>query len=139
MNTQTPATALATPAAADAVRLVDASAGQDLEHLIARHPRLFILTGAGCSTESGIPDYRDAAGEWKRRPPVMIQPVLDDELPPKRYGAGGLAAWSHCRHARPNGAHHALARLEQDQRIELLVTQNVDGLHQAAGSSAVID
>jgi NAD-dependent SIR2 family protein deacetylase len=115
------------------------AAGQDLEHFIARHPRLFILTGAGCSTESGIPDYRDAAGEWKRRPPVMIRPFLDDELTRKRYWARGLAGWSHFRHAQPNGAHHALARLEREQRIELLVTQNVDGLHQAAGSSAVID
>ncbi len=112
---------------------------QDLEHFIARHPRLFILTGAGCSTESGIPDYRDAAGEWKRRPPVMIGPFLDDELTRKRYWARGLVGWSHFRRAQPNGAHHALARLEQDQRIELLVTQNVDGLHQAAGSRAVID
>jgi NAD-dependent SIR2 family protein deacetylase len=112
---------------------------RDLEQFIARHPRLFVLTGAGCSTESGIPDYRDAAGAWKRRPPVTIRPFLDDELTRKRYWARGLAGWSHFRHAQPNGAHHALARLEREQRIELLVTQNVDGLHQAAGSRAVID
>jgi NAD-dependent SIR2 family protein deacetylase len=136
MDTRTAATVLATPALPD---VVSSEAGRDLEHFIARHPRLFVLTGAGCSTESGIPDYRDAAGEWKRRPPVMIQPFLDDELTRKRYWARGLAGWSHFRHARPNGAHHALARLEEDRRIELLVTQNVDGLHQAAGSRSVVD
>ena len=138
MDTQT-SMGLANSAAPDAASSADLAAGQDLEHFIARYPRLFILTGAGCSTESGIPDYRDAAGEWKHLPPVMIQPFLDDELTRKRYWARGLAGWSHFRHARPNGAHHALARLERDQRIELLVTQNVDGLHQAAGSSAVLD
>jgi NAD-dependent SIR2 family protein deacetylase len=139
MKSQTLATGLATSSATDAPSSADEAAGQALEHFIARHPRLFIVTGAGCSTESGIPDYRDAAGEWKRRPPVMIRPFLDDELTRKRYWARGLAGWSHFRHARPNGAHHALALLERDQRIELLVTQNVDGLHQAAGSSAVLD
>jgi NAD-dependent SIR2 family protein deacetylase len=136
MDTQTPAMPLATAPAADRASLADV---EDLKQFIARHPRLFVLTGAGCSTESGIPDYRNAAGEWKRRPPVMIRPFLDNELTRKRYWARGLAGWSHFRHAQPNGAHHALARLEREQRIDLLVTQNVDGLHQAAGSRAVID
>ena len=136
MDTQTPTTPLETAPAPDGASSADV---QDLEHFIARHPRLFVLTGAGCSTESGIPDYRDAAGEWKRRPPVMIRPFLDEELTRKRYWARGLAGWPHFRHAQPNGAHHALARLEREQRLELLVTQNVDGLHQAAGSRAVID
>jgi len=110
-----------------------------LKDFIARHERLFVLTGAGCSTDSGIPDYRDADGQWKRKPPVMLQAFLGDELTRKRYWARGLIGWRYFRRAAPNAAHGALSRLERDGRIELLVTQNVDGLHQAAGSQAVID
>lgn len=109
-----------------------------LRAFIDRHPRLFVLTGAGCSTDSGIPDYRDVAGAWKRKPPVMLRPFLDDELARKRYWARGLAGWRHFQRAAPNAAHRALARLERQGCIELLVTQNVDGLHEAAGSGAVM-
>jgi NAD-dependent SIR2 family protein deacetylase len=110
-----------------------------LRAFVESHARLFVLTGAGCSTESGIPDYRDANGGWKRQPPVMFRPFLDDERVRKRYWARGLVGWRHFRQAAPNAAHRALARLEHENRLELLVTQNVDGLHQAAGSTAVID
>src|ERR1700761_8468748 len=110
-----------------------------LRTFIERHPRLLVLTGAGCSTDSGIPDYRDQDGEWKRKPPVMIRAFLDDEQTRKRYWARGLAGWEHFRRAQPNAAHRALARPERERHVDLLVTQNVDGLHQAAGSSAVID
>ena len=110
-----------------------------LREFIDRHARLFVLTGAGCSTESGIPDYRDAAGGWKRSKPVEYRPFMDDPRVRKRYWARSLVGWSRIRAARPNEAHHALARLERHERIELLVTQNVDRLHQAAGSAAVID
>src|SRR5690554_3082673 len=110
-----------------------------LQRFVDRHARLFVLTGAGCSTESGIPDYRDADGAWKRKQPVMLQTFLRDELARKRYWARGLAGWPQFAGARPNAAHRALAELERRGRIELLVTQNVDGLHTAAGSNAVID
>jgi NAD-dependent SIR2 family protein deacetylase len=106
---------------------------------VERHHRLFVLTGAGCSTASGIPDYRDAKGDWKRAPPVMLQHFLADEITRKRYWARSLVGWQRMSVARPNGAHHALAALECGGRVEQLVTQNVDGLHQAAGSRAVID
>ena len=106
---------------------------------VERHPRLFVLTGAGCSTESGIPDYRDDTGEWKRRPPIMFQDFVANEHARKRYWARSLAGFRRMRHARPNEAHHALASLERRGRIAQLVTQNVDGLHQAAGSESVID
>lgn len=104
-----------------------------------RHPRLFVLTGAGCSTESGIPDYRGADGEWKRKQPIELQPFMREELTRARYWARSLVGWRNFRGATPNAAHEALAKLESAGRIGLLVTQNVDGLHQAAGSRRVID
>lgn len=110
-----------------------------LRDFVERHERLFVLTGAGCSTASGIPDYRDTNGEWKRARPVMLQAFLADDLTRKRYWARSLIGWQRMDAARPNGAHRALAALESAGRVEQLVTQNVDGLHQAAGSRNVID
>ena len=110
-----------------------------LSHFIERHPRLFVLTGAGCSTDSGIPDYRDSTGEWKRRPPIRFQEFVGNERARQRYWARSLAGFRRMRLARPNDAHHALATLERQGRIVQLVTQNVDGLHHAAGSENVID
>ena len=120
-----------------------AAAPLDLDSLrefLGRHARLFVLTGAGISTDSGIPDYRDADGEWKRPSrPVMFRDFMADPATRKRYWARGLVGWQHLHRAVPNDAHRALARLERAGRVELLVTQNVDGLHQAAGSEAVVD
>ncbi len=110
-----------------------------LREFIARHRRLFVLTGAGCSTDSGIPDYRDAAGEWKRAQPVQFRSFMDDPLTRRRYWARSLVGWRRFGHAKPNDAHRALAALERQGRVGLLVTQNVDRLHQAAGSAAVVD
>lgn len=110
-----------------------------LRDFISRHRRLFVLTGAGCSTDSGIPDYRDANGGWKRSPPVNLQAFMGSEPARQRYWARSFVGWQRFRLAAPNGAHAALARLEQRGRLGLLVTQNVDGLHQAAGSTKVID
>ena len=110
-----------------------------LRAFIERHARLFVLTGAGCSTESGIPDYRDAAGSWKRPQPVMLQAFMADPHVRRRYWARSLVGWPRFRRAQPNAAHVALARLERSGSIELLVTQNVDSLHQSAGSEAVVD
>ena len=110
-----------------------------LSRFVERHHRLFVLTGAGCSTDSGIPDYRDSSGEWKRRPPIRYQEFVGNERARKRYWARSLAGFRRMRLARPNDAHHALAMLERRNRIVQLVTQNVDGLHDAAGSENVID
>jgi NAD-dependent SIR2 family protein deacetylase len=110
-----------------------------LEEFIDRHSKLFVLTGAGCSTGSGIPDYRDADGTWKRGRPIMLQDFVGNERSRQRYWARGLVGFRRMRAARPNDAHRALAVLESQDRITQLVTQNVDGLHQAAGSLGVID
>ncbi len=114
-------------------------AADSLASFVYRHPRLMVLTGAGVSTESGIPDYRDADGAWKVSPPVEYPAFMAQLAVRQRYWARSLVGWQHFSRARPNAAHHALARLEQTGRIELLVTQNVDGLHAAAGSSNVVD
>src|SRR5262245_1463983 len=110
-----------------------------LEEFIDRHAKLFVLTGAGCTTGSGIPDYRDADGEWKRGRPIMLQDFVASERSRQRYWARSLVGFRRMRAARPNDAHRALAALESHGRITELVTQNVDGLHQAAGSRGVID
>src|SRR5690554_431978 len=110
-----------------------------LERFIAGHRRLFVLTGAGCSTDSGIPDYRDADGAWKRAGPMTFQTFMGDPQARRRYWARSLVGWPRFRRARPNGAHRALARLEVEGAVDLLVTQNVDRLHEAAGHRAVID
>ncbi len=111
----------------------------ELPEFIAGHRRLFVVTGAGCSTDSGIPDYRDRDGQWKRTPPVTYQAFMGEEATRKRYWARSLLGWPRFGQALPNGTHRALAALEADGRIELLLTQNVDCLHQAAGSQTVID
>ncbi|WP_295531377.1 NAD-dependent protein deacetylase [uncultured Pseudacidovorax sp.] len=111
----------------------------DLLAFAERHPRLFVLTGAGVSTESGIPDYRDAQGNWKRPPPVTYQAFMGEEATRKRYWARSMIGWRTMGQARPGPAHHALAALESQGRVAMLLTQNVDGLHQAAGSRNVID
>jgi len=111
----------------------------DLKAFVEEHQRLFVLTGAGCSTNSGIPDYRDADGGWKRTPPVRFQAFIADDATRRRYWARSMIGWRRFGQAQPNDAHHALARLEANGRSRMLLTQNVDRLHQAAGSREVID
>lgn len=104
-----------------------------------QHPRWLVITGAGCSTEVGIPDYRDQAGQWKRPQPVTYQAFMGEALVRQRYWARSLVGWRVMGHARPGAAHHALAALEDAGHVQLLLTQNVDGLHSAAGSRKVLD
>ena len=111
----------------------------ELQGFLLRYTRLFVLTGAGCSTASGIPDYRDEDGDWKRARPVLMQDFVASDSTRRRYWARSLIGWQRVSAARPNAAHRALAALEETARVEQLVTQNVDGLHQAAGSRNVID
>ncbi|NYT35351.1 NAD-dependent protein deacetylase [Allopusillimonas soli] len=111
----------------------------DLHAFIKRHQRLFVITGAGCSTDSGIPCYRDTAGNWKRPAPMDFRLFMDNPKQRARYWARSMVGWRRFGSARPNAAHYGLAMLEQKGRISLLLTQNVDGLHQAAGSQRVLD
>jgi NAD-dependent SIR2 family protein deacetylase len=101
--------------------------------------RVCVLTGAGISTESGIPDYRDGQGQWKRTPPVTYQAFVGQHATRQRYWARSLIGWRRFGSARPNATHYALAALQHQGRQQALLTQNVDGLHQAAGSIEVID
>lgn len=101
--------------------------------------RLFVLTGAGCSTASGIPDYRGTDGSWKRRPPVTFQAFVADGATRRRYWARSAIGWPRVAAARPNAAHAAITGLQRRGIVSMLLTQNVDGLHQKAGSTDVVD
>lgn len=116
-----------------------APASERLQDWLDAHARIFVLTGAGISTGSGIPDYRDANGAWKRAAPVTWQAFTADTAVYRRYWARSRVGWPAFSTARPNIAHRALAGLEAHDRLSLLLTQNVDGLHQAAGSRHVVD
>ena len=91
------------------------------------------------STDSGIPGYRDANGNWMRAQPIEYKTFVSSEHARRRYWARSMVGWPMLAAARPNAAHRALARLEQAARVTTLVTQNVDGLHQRGGSARVIE
>ncbi len=118
------------------------TSGADLDALaafMAGTPRLAVLTGAGVSTASGIPDYRDDSGDWKRSPPMQHRVFMGSHAARQRYWARALIGFRALQDARPNAAHRALARLEAEGRVAGLITQNVDGLHRRAGSRRVIE
>jgi NAD-dependent SIR2 family protein deacetylase len=112
---------------------------QQLNDFFASYRRLFVLTGAGISTASGIPDYRDASGDWKHQKPMDYRDFVASEAARQRYWARSYVGWQRFNRARPNDAHGAIARLEQLGRLVGTVTQNVDGLHQLAGSQRVTE
>ncbi len=111
----------------------------ELLTFIQQHPRLLVITGAGCSQPSGIPTYRDEEGAWQRSTPIQHKEFLEQESVRKRYWARSYSGWPSIRGATPNNAHHSLKSLEAMGYIQQLVTQNVDGLHQAAGHKNVVD
>lgn len=100
--------------------------------------RIAVLTGAGCSTESGIPDYR-GDGARRRRPVVQFQELVRNPGARRRYWARSMLGWPRFAAAQPNRAHRALAELERCGRVRGLITQNVDGLHGAAGNRNVVE
>ncbi|MGB5326351.1 MAG: NAD-dependent protein deacetylase [Pseudomonadales bacterium] len=110
-----------------------------LIQFIERAQRLFVLTGAGISAASGIATYRDDAGTWQSGTPTQHQQFINDEYQRRRYWARSMLGWPVVSRAQPNGAHFALAALEQKGKLTTLVTQNVDRLHQRAGHQQVID
>ena len=91
------------------------------------------------STASGIPDYRDRDGNWKPAKPIQFGDFVTSPAARQRYWARSFVGWQQFSRAKPNRAHRALADLESSGRVDTLITQNVDGLHSAAGSRRVID
>ncbi len=110
----------------------------NLSDFINNSRSLVVLTGAGCSTESGIPDYRSPGGAWTRHKPIYYGAFVRSEQVRRFYWARSYRGWPRFSTARPNAAHHALAELEQRGDVHFLITQNVDDLHQEAGSRNVV-
>jgi len=99
---------------------------------LLRERRFVALTGAGISTDSGIPDYRGPGSP--SRTPMTYQEFVSGPQAQQRYWARSHVGWSRMKRAEPNDGHVSVARLEADGLLRLLITQNVDGLHEAAGS-----
>ena len=110
-----------------------------LANFILDHPQLVVLTGAGVSTDSGIPAYRDEKGNWQHSAPVQHKEYMESHYARQRYWARSLIGWPLMRDAKPSAAHFALSKLESLGYIKLLITQNVDRLHQYSGSKNVLD
>lgn len=110
-----------------------------LTDFVEQSPRVMAITGAGISAGSGIPTYRDDKGTWQSREPIQHQQFVDDVFQRQRYWSRSAVGWQFMAKAQPNKAHHALTQLEQSGLVSLLVTQNVDRLHQRAGHQNVID
>jgi NAD-dependent SIR2 family protein deacetylase len=98
-----------------------------------------ILSGAGLSTESGIPDYRGPSGRARRAEPMTYQTFVGGEAARQRYWARSHLGWRHVARAAPNAGHRAVAELERRGLVSGIITQNVDGLHQAGGARQVIE
>jgi NAD-dependent deacetylase len=106
-----------------------------LSELISGAERILVFTGAGISTASGIPDYRGPQGVWKTRRPIYYQQFMDSEDHRKAYWQQKMEDAETWGVAGPNDVHQAIVQLEDAGKIEMVVTQNVDGLHALAGTS----
>jgi len=109
-----------------------------LAHLICRGD-VIVLSGAGLSTESGIPDYRGPSGAARRFTPMTYQTFMGSAEARRRYWARSHVGWRSFARAEPNSGHRAVGRLQRDGVVTGIITQNVDGLHQAGGASSVVE
>jgi NAD-dependent deacetylase len=110
-----------------------------IAQIISESTRAIAFTGAGISTESGIPDFRSPGGVWSRYQPVYFQDFLQSEDARRRYWQMKKEGYYEMKLAKPNDGHRALARLESAGKIIAVITQNIDGLHQDAGSRRVLE
>ncbi len=110
-----------------------------IAQLLAGSQRALAFTGAGISTESGIADFRSPSGIWSRYQPVLFRDFLESEEARRRYWKMKREGYYELKTARPNEGHRALAQLEESGKIIAVITQNIDGLHQDAGSRRVLE
>ena len=118
--------------------LVDVVDFERLSELV-RRGGVVVLSGAGISTESGIPDYRGPTGRLRARLPMTIGEFVGSPQARRRYWARSQIGWRRMSRARPNGGHRAIAALQRAGTLDAIITQNVDGLHQTAGARDVIE
>jgi NAD-dependent deacetylase len=113
---------------------------EDAAELLRKAKRAVVLTGAGISTPSGIPDFRsEGTGLWSRDEPLEVASLSTFRTAPERFFKWFRPLMGQMFFANPNAAHTALAQLEQADRIKTIITQNIDGLHQKAGSKCVLE
>ncbi len=112
---------------------------EQLTGFLQQNESIAVVSGAGVSTASGIPDYRDRNGDWKHAEPIQFPDFVKSADARKRYWARSYVGWQRFSRARPNAAHFALAVLEAAGKVNTVITQNVDRLHSEAGSRRVID
>eukprot|EP00746_Dinoflagellata_sp_MGD_P137810 gnl/MRDRNA2_/MRDRNA2_71560_c0_seq1.p1 gnl/MRDRNA2_/MRDRNA2_71560_c0~~gnl/MRDRNA2_/MRDRNA2_71560_c0_seq1.p1 ORF type:complete len:327 (+),score=59.68 gnl/MRDRNA2_/MRDRNA2_71560_c0_seq1:138-1118(+) len=111
-----------------------------LVDFLSEKQNVVVITGAGMSTDSGIPDYRGVNGSYKKgHKPVLHSEFVNSAAARQRYWGRSIVGWAGFSAAQPNSAHHGLAELESKGTVATIITQNVDRLHQAAGSQQVID
>lgn len=111
-------------------------AADQLADYLRNSRRALIFTGAGISTSSGIPDFRGPQGVWTRRQPVYFQDFITSEAARIEHWDYKLEGWDGFRNAQPNAVHRAIVALENIGKVLAVVTQNIDGLHALAGTSA---
>lgn len=112
---------------------------EQLARFLDRAECVVAFTGAGISTESGIPDFRSPGGVWSRTTPVMYDDFVSSRDARVRYWKQRVEMYRDFANANPNAGHRALAELEQRGKLKAVITQNIDGLHQLAGSKRVIE
>ncbi|MCH7754670.1 Sir2 family NAD-dependent protein deacetylase [candidate division KSB1 bacterium] len=115
--------------------MVSERSDKSLVEFLQNSNQILIFSGAGISTGSGIPDYRGPQGVWTRRQPVYYQDFMTSEAARIEYWDYKLEGWEGFRNAEPNAVHHACSKLEEANKLCMVVTQNIDGLHSQAGTS----
>jgi NAD-dependent deacetylase len=117
----------------------DEKAIEKIAQFLGESRRAIAFTGAGISTESGIADFRSPGGIWSRYNPVLFRDFLSSEEARRQYWKMKKDGYHELKTAKPNDGHRALARLEVEGKIAAVITQNIDGLHQDAGSRRVLE